>query len=63
MGHPVSESHGGSDVDKRIVVEVECAISPPQTRDGQAALAGDEPIHEPSATNDIEANEITSAYI
>ena len=51
-----AQSHADSD-DKRVVVEVDCAIS----QDGQA---GDEPIHEqPSATNDIEANEITNAYI
>ena len=50
------QSHAEGSDDKRIVVEVDCAIS----QDGQA---GDEPIHEPSATNDIEANEITTAYI
>ena len=51
-----AQSHADSD-DKRVVVEVDCAIS----QDGQA---GDEPIHEqPSATNDIEANVITNAYI
>ena len=51
-----AQSHAEGSDDKRVVVEVDCAIS----QDGQA---GDEPIHEPSATNDIEANEITTAYI